>query len=128
MKSSSPNGRSPSPQTLHGSFVDVLEGHFLSLESRRAKLGGNAIAVEVRVAGNRKVPLKILDLPVVVEGGRVWTKREKVGAPLCDAVTYLTDDGKEAPLELVARVQRRCNYMDFGFAFRDFDKWEVPML
>jgi hypothetical protein len=110
-------------------FVDVLEGHFLNPESRRAKLGGCATAVKVGVAKHCKVTLKFFDQPVAVEGGKVWTKREKVGAPRCDTIMYLTESGEEAALELVARVQRRCNSVDAGFVFRDFDKeWDVPVL
>jgi hypothetical protein len=112
-------------------FVDVLEHQFLKSNSK--KTSGSTVLLKVGLTPSgpkqdSKVTLKLLETDTKgLKSQKLWTKRSKSGP--CEAVTFIGDDGKEVPMEIVARLQRACSMLESQEVWKRFDKqWVVPVL
>ena len=89
-------------------LVDVLDHRFLDPCS---KMGGNLVMPKAGLAPSRtkkdsKVTLKVLKADAKgPKSQKLWTKQWDFDHP-CDAITFMTDNGKEVPMEIVAGLQR----------------------
>ena len=111
-------------------FVDVLEHRFLDNGS---KMGGNVVMLKAGLASSSakkdsKVTLKLLKTDAKgLKSQKLWTKRWNFDP--CEMVTFVGDDGKEVPMEIVARLQRTCSSLEAQEMQKRFAKqWVVPVL
>ena len=94
-------------------FVDVLEHRFLDNSS---KMGGNVVMLKAGLASSSakkdsKVTLKLLKTDAKgVKSQKLWTKRWNFDP--CEMVTFIGDEGKEVPMEIVVRLQRTCSSLE----------------
>ncbi|KAK3172076.1 hypothetical protein OEA41_004161 [Lepraria neglecta] len=119
------------PTTTPSWFVDVLEYRFLDPGS---KMGWNVVMLKAGLASfssakkDGKVKLKLLKTDAKgLKSQKLWTKRWNYDP--CEAVTFIDDDGKEVPMEIVARLQRACSSLEAQEVQKRFKKqWVVPVL
>ena len=118
--------------TMQGTpwFVDVLEHRFLDNSS---KMGGNVVMLKAGLASSNakkdsKVTLKLLKTDAKgLKSQKLWTKRWNFDP--CEMVTFIGDDGKEVPMEIVVRLQRPCSTLEAHEVQKRFSKqWVVPVL
>ena len=111
-------------------FVDVLEHRFLDHSS---KMGGNVVMLKAGLAssGARKDINGTLNLLKTDAKGlksqKLWTKRWNFDP--CEMITFIGEDGKEVPMEIVVRLQRTCSLLEAQEVQKRFSKqWVVPVL
>ena len=111
-------------------FVDLLEHRMLDHGS---KMGGNVVMLKAGLASSgakkdSKVTLKLLKTDAKgLKSQKLWTKRWNFDP--CEMVTFVGDDGKEVPMEIVVRIQRTCSSLEAGEVQKRFSKqWVVPVL
>jgi len=111
-------------------FVDVLEYRLLD---QRSKMGGNPVSLKVGLppSGTKKeskATLKLLKTDAKgLKSQKLWTKRWNFDS--CEAISFVGDDGREVPMEIVARLQRPCSSLESHELQKRFDKqWIVPVL
>lgn len=118
--------------TMQGTpwFVDVLEHRFLDPSG---KMGGNVVMLKAGLAPSStkkdsKITLKLLKTNAKgLKSQKLWTKRWNFDP--CEGVTFISDDGKEVPMEIVARLQRACGTLEAHEVQKRFEKqWVVPVL
>ena len=75
-----------------------------------------------------KVTLKLLKTDAKgLKSQKLWTKGWN--SDPCEMVTFVGDDGKEVPMEIVARLQRTCSSLEAHEVQKRFSKqWNVPVL
>jgi hypothetical protein len=111
-------------------FVDIIEHRFLD---PKKGMGGNNVLLKAGLAPSgtkkdSKVTLKLLKTDAKgLKSQKLWTKRWNFDP--CEAVVFVGDDGKELPMEIVARLQRACSTVEAHEMLKRFDKqWVVPLL
>ena len=114
-------------------FVDVVEHRFLDNSSNSSKMGGNVVMLKAGLASSNakkdgKVTLKLLKTDAKgLKSQKLWTKRWNFDP--CEMVTFVGDDGKEVPMEIVVRLQRPCSSLEAMEVQKRFSKqWVVPVL
>ena len=119
--------------TMQGTpwFVDVTEHRFL--DGSGSKMGGNVVMLKAGLAPSNakkdgKVTLKLLKTEAKgLKSQKLWTKRWNFDP--CEMVTFVGDDGKEVPMEIVVRLQRPCSTLEAQEVQKRFSKqWVVPVL
>ena len=121
--------------TMQGTpwFIDVLEYRSLDNSSKSSTRGGNVVFLKAGLVSssakkNSKVTLKLLKTDAKgLKSQNLWTKRWNFDP--CEMVTFVGDDGKEVPMEIVARLQRTCSPLEAHEVQKRFSKqWVVPVL
>lgn len=121
--------------TMQGTpwFVDVVEHRFLDNSSKSSKLGGNVVMLKAGLASvnakkDSKVMLKLLKTEAKgLKSQKLWKKVWNFDP--CEMVTFVGEDGKEVPMEIVVRLQRACSSLEAQEVQKRFSKqWVVPAL
>ena len=106
-------------------FVDVLD--------QSSKMGGNVVMLKAGLASSSakkdsKVTLQLLKTDTKgLKSQKLWTKHWNFHP--CEMVTFIGDDGKEVPMEIVVRLQRTCSSLEAQEVQKRFSKqWVVPVL
>ena len=114
-------------------FVDVLEHRFADDSSKSSKMGGNVVMLKAGLASSSakkdsKVTLRLLKTEAKgLKSQKLWTKRWNFDP--CEMVTFVGEDGKEVPMEIVVRLQRTCSSLEAMEVQKRFSKqWVVPVL
>ncbi len=111
-------------------FFDVLEHRFLDHSS---KMGGNVVMLKAGLASSSakkdsQVTLRLLKTDAKgLNSQKLWTKRWNFDP--CEVVTFIGDEGKEVPMEIVVRLQRTCSSLEAQEVQKRVSKqWVVPVL
>jgi len=111
-------------------FVDVLEQQLFESFTKTSRIhvtlkAGLPLS---NAKKDNKVTLRLLNMETKgLKSQKSWTKNRNLGS--CEALTFVDDDGKEVPMEIVARIQRACSLMEAHEVEKRFRKhWVVPIL
>jgi hypothetical protein len=109
-------------------FVDVLD---FTMSNYGMTNNSVKLIPGLRPSNNKKdgkVTLKLLGTEAkAIKSQKVWSKR--YSKELCNAITFVNDEGQEVAMEIVARVQRNCSVHEGREVQARFKKgWKVPLL
>lgn len=95
-------------------FIDVLEW--------RAKMGA-----KVYLKTGKDVAFKALEKSVKKrQAGKLW-KSAFFNTKVCEAITWVGENGQEVKMEIVASIERTCAPLEAHASLKVFDKeWSVP--
>jgi hypothetical protein len=107
------------PESQEMWFVDVLEW----------RAGSSGRGSQVYIKTGKRASLESLGKMIKDQKpNKTWSKRF-FNFDLCEAISFIAEDGTKVPMEIVARIQRSASGVEARESLKTFDKdWIVPLV